>query len=78
MHLLFHLQAKDNPPENQGSPTLAGKLLPVKSTSVAFLTNKPILGELKELNPLFKRLVTSAGMKGQRKLSVNSPWGGEI
>lgn len=34
--------------------------------------------ELKELDQLFKRLVTSAGMKGQRELGVKGPQGREI
>lgn len=54
--------------KTEEAPALAGKLLPVKRTSVAFLTNKPMLGELKESDPFFKKLVTSAEMKGQRKL----------
>lgn len=62
------LPAKDNPMENQRNPAVAGKLLSVKRTFVAFLANKFILGELKELDQLLKRLVTSAGMKRQREL----------
>lgn len=60
--------AQDNPLENQGNPAVAGKLLSVKRIYVAFPTNKPILEKLKELDQLFKRLVTSAEIKRQREL----------
>lgn len=45
---------------------------------MAPLMNKRMLGELKELDQLFKRLVTSAGTKGQRDLWVKGPQGREI